>query len=334
VSSLSADLKAKQEEFSRHQEQQDNEIAQLSAALASREEAFSQLIQQFEAARDEAERFKQEKKELRGAWERERLNDRNQLEKEKTEKDGLASKLTAAKKEAHDAKVELHGLRGKCDSAERQLAQQIQAAELLREELRRVSEASVAATERLKFLEDQVGVQEALKTSRLGFVTEVWGLHKNIKEVRSQMQSQGKDKGFVARNSPRQTTNASAAVSSETPVTHSIMQACKRSTMLIAKYLTDDEKLHLGAPLAHYEGGHDSPQPLDWSGNCDVAPVSVDDGELPSTSEHFKLAKQLEAQEKRHRNTSVSDLLGSRKHIMLQQQKRSPRLSGSSTASS
>lgn len=39
--------------------------------------------------------------------------------------------------------------------------------------------------------------------------------------------------------------------------------------MIIKKFLTDDEKLHLGIPLAQFEGGHDTPAPLDWSGISD-----------------------------------------------------------------
>merc|ERR1712087_180976 len=46
-------------------------------------------------------------------------------------------------------------------------------------------------------------------------------------------------------------------------------RAYEKSTMIIKKFLTDDEKLHLGIPLAQFEGGHDTPAPLDWSGISD-----------------------------------------------------------------
>ena len=54
-------------------------------------------------------------------------------------------------------------------------------------------------------------------------------------------------------------------------VTLNLANAYNHSTMLIGKYLTDDEKLHLGVPLARYEGGHDSPQPCDWGGNSETS---------------------------------------------------------------
>jgi len=62
---------------------------------------------------------------------------------------------------------------------------------------------------------------------------------------------------------------------------------CKRSKLVIDGYLTDDEKLHLGIPLAFFEGGHKSPQPQDWSGTsetstqCGISEIST--GTPPSS---------------------------------------------------
>merc|ERR1711879_679228 len=116
-------------------------------------------------------------------------------------------------------------------------------------------EAKVTAERRQKVLEGQLTAQEMLRTSRLGFVTEVWTLHKMLVEAGSSMQI---TKG-------RTPTEDSRSLASKGAVAGNLQRmTCirKRSKFIIDKYFTDDEKLHLGIPLALYEGGHNSSRPM------------------------------------------------------------------------
>merc|ERR1711976_131359 len=67
-------------------------------------------------------------------------------------------------------------------------------------------------------------------------------------------------------------------------MTQRVTHACNHSAKIIAKYMTDDEKLHLGVPLARYEGGHDSPQPLDWRTASEASTESSLSGDCSSLS--------------------------------------------------
>jgi hypothetical protein len=209
--------------------------------------------------------LQQEAAELRKELENEQQQHREQLEIEKSIQKDLRAKLAAATKRASDLERELNDLRLKYDASEQQVAQGIQRTKMLQEELARQVEACALAGQRQKTYEDQLAVQDALKTSRLGFVTEVWSLHKAITEINLIMPMTLKSKPCTStpdKRSPRLNKVASPELDN---LIQSMGHACRQSKNLIAKYFTDDEKLHLGAPLALYEGGHDSPQPLDWS---------------------------------------------------------------------
>merc|ERR1712181_115079 len=96
---------------------------------------------------------------------------------------------------------------------------------------------------------------------------------------------------------------------------------------MIAKYLTDHEKLHLGAPLARYEGGHDSPQPLDWSSISEVTSTtrSTDCSFSSVESDIAKEGKSQETQKRKHLQQSHIDASSTNRQQSLQHLKRSPR---------
>jgi len=331
---------------------QSDEMENLSAAMAARGEVLAEVLQDLEAARAEKVKLEQEKDDLarkmeqdKMLWQQEKQELCVELEKERCAHKQLASELADANKEIDRKSSEMTALCGKYDVLEQQLTQQLLASQSLEKELTQALESCVRVEQRNRTLEDQLNVQKPLRTSRLGFITEVWGLHKAITEVRSNLPatrgqvfttSAGKHAAHMSRIS-------STAVRPEMEVaSQGLANVCNHSKMVIAKYLTDDEKLHLGIPLARYEGGHDSPRPLDWHAMSDISTETSLSDECSTvlssscesesvTSKPDKTTRQPEA----HRNNEVqgkqSHSTKSNSQQAYRPQKRSPRMISASS---
>jgi len=177
---------------------------------------------------------------------------RSQLQLEAMERQRLAAELKA--KEA-EFEGEQQANREKVQQLTQMLDTSTKSMQRLQQELNQAKEAASTAEVHIRGLQEQLQAQEPLRTSRLAFVTEVWTLHKRLAETKSAMQA--------AARSPTP-AGTGPDVGRHGAALTSISTACKHATMVISKYLTDEEKLHLGIPLAQYEGGRGSPTPLDW----------------------------------------------------------------------
>lgn len=273
VEELSTSLKAKEAEWSSKEQQQLDEIARLSAALKAREQAHEETLRDLESARSASEILSREKADLLRDLERTKNECRSEVEKESRARQDAVSALDDVAKQLKQRTIELHELRESSDASGKQQLQNAQKIAKLQEQLVEALEANRSAEKRIQSFEEQELAHETTKLSRLGFVTEVWALHSAIGKIKSDVRGSKVGKAM----SDLESCN----------LQQSIENIHKHSKRIIAKYLTDHEKLHLGAPLAHYEGGHDSPQPLDWSGisedvsttrATDVSVSSVDSG--------------------------------------------------------
>mmetsp|Transcript_5134 Transcript_5134/g.12307 ORF Transcript_5134/g.12307 Transcript_5134/m.12307 type:complete len:809 (+) Transcript_5134:58-2484(+) len=228
----------------------DKQAEGLARALALREEEVEQVKAQLEASEARKQELEHLQQELR-----------SQLQIEAVERQRLAAELKAKEadfdEDAQSNRERILQLSGLLDTSSKSLQQ-------LQEELDQARAAAATAEIHCKTLQEQLQAQEPLRTSRLAFVTEVWMLHKHLASAKSTMQASAR--GAATPGSTDQSRLASALAS--------IAHASKHSTMVISKFLTDEEKLHLGIPLSQFEGGRGSPQPLDWHQASDEATMT------------------------------------------------------------
>lgn len=114
----------------------------------------------------------------------------------------------------------------------RTLAEKCNTMQKLQDELTKALEAKGTAEQNQRVLEDQLNAQEMLRTSRLGFVTEVWALHKMLLEA--MQNTKGKTRKANTSRSPRSNGDVTEHLQRMTCI-------CKRSKLLIDRYLTDAE---------------------------------------------------------------------------------------------
>jgi hypothetical protein len=300
----------------------------LSAALAASEQEHEKTLRHLDSAQLSNHVLTQENAGLLRDMDLIRSECHSEVEKERCERQDAVSNLAEAKKQLQAQFVEIHGMRERIVSLEREKAESAQKLLHLQEQLREALEANRSAEKRILAFEEQAVLQEALKTSRLGFVTEVWGLHSEIANIKSSIQSPAAAKASIASSCRISAKLGRAASDLENcDLRQSVMEIHRHSKHVIAKYLTDHEKLHLGAPLAHYEGGHDSPQPLDWSSISDATSTtrSTDCSFSSVDSEIAKAAKLQESQPGQQLNESRTDANMVRRQPSYQPPKCSPR---------
>jgi len=187
-----------------------------------------------------------------------------QAENSVTQSDELCAsfaKVLAAKEaELSDVKVKSDAAKEKNFALEQDLSHGLVERHELRRQLRETRESSEMSERRCQQMQQALDEVEQQKLSRLAFTAEVWALQKIVTEAK---------KGTMAwlRGRPPMGVNVQAWTNvqrSVEPTVDSLTRAHEQSTKIICKFLTDEEKLHLGIPLALFEGGHDTPKPLAW----------------------------------------------------------------------
>jgi hypothetical protein len=325
---LSTSLQTKEAEWSSKERQQTDEIARLSAALAS-------CACNLESTRSANEILSREKADLQQDLDRERNERRSEVEKESLARIDAVSKLAEAETNLRNRTIDLQNMSEKCKMLEEQRAQSSLEIADLQAKLSEALRAKSIADRRIQEFEEQALAQEALKTSRLGFVTEVWALHGAIATIKSNIQAMGAKKANPSSSSLGSAKAGRLMSDMEgSKLQQSIDNIHTHSKYMIAKYLTDHEKLHLGAPLAHYEGGHDSPRPLDWSStSAATSPTRATDCSFSSMeSDNVEDGQPLEMQKRKPSQQPIKEASTANRQQAFQPVKRSPRRNSPSSA--
>jgi len=132
-------------------------------------------------------------------------------------------------------------------------------------------------------LQAHINEHEQLKAARLSFVTEVWSLYKRISESRKSAQA-------VARvHAPKAGLQHQALQADADHAFDGVSRSREHCAMIVSKYMTDDEKLHLGIPLSMFESDESqlaSPSVLRQTSSLQVSGHSADKrhGMVPSRS--------------------------------------------------
>eukprot|EP00930_Biecheleria_cincta_P042387 TRINITY_DN29162_c0_g1_i1.p1 TRINITY_DN29162_c0_g1~~TRINITY_DN29162_c0_g1_i1.p1 ORF type:complete len:912 (+),score=159.98 TRINITY_DN29162_c0_g1_i1:64-2799(+) len=305
---LSASHEEERRQWSASAERQRTEMERLVAALASCEDKLQQARQELDVLRQSEQCQKANLDQLVAAQTAGELElDQAQLDLQKSQQETatlerdsrkLRDMLLAEKLQHDDAVVQLQACMDELHDVSRQ---HHTAQETLQETRAALSALEGEAADMI------TNELDALKTSRLGFVTAVWALHKRIAAAKPVATKTVVC--TISRPAPRRAATT-AFDGAESIAATSLFTHYRMSKNIIEKYLTDDEKLHLGIPLAHFEGGHDSPKPLNWSELSDdstVPPPSPDCS--PESHTHQQLRKQRSAlpnrnaPDDRHANT-------------------------------
>jgi len=263
---LSELLQAEREERCQMEQSLRDEIASKILESIEREEKLARVINEL----DECSLAKQELAQAERGL-------RSRLEKNEAESVKLLDELASLGKELKSTKAELQRLNEQHDLA----INRLQHAELeqrhLQDELEQAKSSALTESQRASVLQELLNEQDSLKTSRLAFVTEVWELHKHISEAKAATKCRTRP-AQNGQRTPRVERMSTAIENSEVSAQSTTARAYEKSAIIIKKFLTDDEKLHLGIPLAQFEGGHDTPKPLDWSGPSEESKGTLQSG--------------------------------------------------------